>query len=198
MDWMRSLIWMDYRLVALVGIGIPLVLLIWSLVKQSVPLIRLMLIYWRVASLLIISLYLMIGGAPIGFVSSLSARILIPISLWFWIDLNEEIEDMPPSRALKLAFTAWRWAVTVFMGVGAIAQLPSLQCAFSPTKDLIQNDFCRLWLEAPWAYKQLFHNATSERFLGFIGILGLLIYVTYLSYFVLIRLGKQGRTAVSS
>ena len=34
----------------------------------------------------------MIGGFGISFISSLMARILIPISLWFWVDLNDEIE----------------------------------------------------------------------------------------------------------
>ncbi|HBR00675.1 MAG TPA: DUF3177 domain-containing protein, partial [Cyanobacteria bacterium UBA11691] len=41
--------------------------------------------------------------------------------------------------------------------IGRSPQSP-LQCAFLPTQELIQNNFCRLWLEAPWGYKQLFHN----------------------------------------
>ncbi|MDJ1183282.1 DUF3177 family protein [Roseofilum casamattae] len=196
MELMRSLVWMDYRLAVLMAVGIPLVLLIWSVVKQSQPLLHLMAIYWRVASLLAITVYLAIAAAPISFVTAIVARILIPISLWFWIDLNEEIDDIPPARPIVLCFGAWRWGITIYMALGAIAQLPSLQCALLPKVDLIQNDFCRVWLEAPWAYKQLFHSGSTEQFLGFIGILGLIVYVTYFSYFVLIRLGKQGRMAV--
>jgi len=56
------------------------------------------------------------------------ARILIPISLWFWVDLNEEIEDQPSGISLST-----RWAITVYCLLGAIAQLPLLQCAISKT-----------------------------------------------------------------
>jgi len=56
---------------------------------------RLLTIYWRVSSLLAITIYLLIAALPVGFISGLMARILIPISLWFWVDLNEEIEDQP-------------------------------------------------------------------------------------------------------
>ncbi len=196
MDWMRSLVWMDYRLSVFIALGVPLVLLIWAVVKQSEAVIRLMIIYARVASLLAITLYLMIAAVPISFVSGIVARFLIPLSLWFWIDLNEEIEDIPASRPLKLCFTAWRWGVSLYMGISAIAQLPSLQCALLPKAQLIQNELCRVWLEAPWAYKDLFHKNTSEQSLGLIGILAVTIYAAYLSYFVLIRLGKQGRSAV--
>jgi len=45
--------------------------------------------------LLAITIYLLIAALPVGFISGLMARILIPISLWFWVDLNEEIEDQP-------------------------------------------------------------------------------------------------------
>jgi len=55
---------------------------------------RLLTIYWRVSSLLAITIYLLIAALPVGFISGLMARI-IPISLWFWVDLNEEIEDQP-------------------------------------------------------------------------------------------------------
>ena len=54
-----------------------------------------MTIYWRVASLLAITVYLMIGGLSVSFVTALLAKILIPLSLWFWVDLNEEIREQP-------------------------------------------------------------------------------------------------------
>jgi len=91
---------------------------------------RLLTIYWRVSSLLAITIYLLIAALPVGFISGLMARILIPISLWFWVDLNE-VEDQP--RGLKLTFNSWRWAITVYCLLGAIAQLPLLQCAISKT-----------------------------------------------------------------
>jgi Protein of unknown function (DUF3177) len=192
--WFQPLVWMDYRLSVLLTVSIPLVVLIWAVVEKAEAIVRLSIIYWRVASLLAITLYLMIGALPVSFVSSVMARALIPASLWFWVDLNEEIADRPQSP-LKLAFTAWRWAITVYSILGAIAQIPFLSCAFKSQDRVIDEQFCRVWLDPPWLYKEMFHATTKPQLLGFLGMLGLAIYVIYLSYFILIRLGKQGRSA---
>ena len=87
--WFRSLVWMDYRLAVLFTVLIPIILLIWAFVQKADGIQRLLTIYWRVSSLLMITVYLMIGGFGVSFISSLMARILIPISLWFWVDLND-------------------------------------------------------------------------------------------------------------
>ncbi|MEG4489365.1 DUF3177 family protein [Microcoleus sp. D2_18a_B4] len=195
--WFQPLVWMDYRLSVLLTISIPLVVLIWAVVAKAEAIVRLSIIYWRVASLLAITLYLMMAALPVSFVSSVIGRALIPASLWFWEDLNEEIADRPQSP-LKLAFTAWRWAITVYSGLGALAQLPFLSCAFKSQIQIIDEPFCRVWLDPPWLYKQMFHPTANPQFLGLLGMIGLAIYVLYLSYFVLIRLGKQGRSATGN
>ncbi|MEG4229405.1 DUF3177 family protein [Microcoleus sp. N9_B2] len=195
--WFQPLVWMDYRLSVLLTISIPLVVLIWAVVAKAEAIVRLSIIYWRVASLLAITLYLMMAALPVSFVSSVIGRALIPASLWFWEDLNEEIADRPQS-SLKLAFTAWRWAITVYSGLGALAQLPFLSCAFKSQIQVIDEPFCRIWLDPPWLYKQMFHPTVTPQFLGLLGLIGLGIYVIYLSYFVLIRLGKQGRSATGN
>jgi hypothetical protein len=190
--WFRPWVWLDYRLAVVFTVIIPIILLIWAFVQKSEAIQRLLLIYWRVASLLAITVYLMIGEFGVSFLSGLIARILIPLSLWFWVDLNDEIEYQQ-SGPLKLIFTSWRWAVTVYCALGAIASIPFLGCAFSETA--IKTPYCRVWFEAPMMYKEIFHGAKSKPgFLGFLGIVGLVIYVLYLSYFVLIKLGKQGRS----
>jgi hypothetical protein len=191
--WFRSLVWTDYRLAVLFTVILPLILLIWAFVQKAEAIQRLLIIYWRVASLLAITLYLMMASWPIGFVSSFFSRILIPISLWFWVDINEEIDDMS-SRPLKLALSAWRWAVTIYCTLGTLALIPFLPCAFS--QGMIKTPFCQVWLEAPWLYKAYFHANYKPEFLGFVGMACLIIYVLYLAYFVLLRLGKQGRSAM--
>lgn len=196
LSWLRSLVWMDYRLAIVFAVIIPFILLIWAVFKQSDVITRLMIIYWRVASLLAITVYLLVGVLPIGFASAFAARILIPLSLWFWVDLNEEIDDIPAHRPLKLVLTAWRWAMTIYMGLGAIAQVFFLRCAFLDRTKLLADTRCNVWLDAPWQYKQIFHPNWTEGFVGFIGLTAFLIYVLYFSYFVLIRLGKQGRSAL--
>lgn len=192
-ELLRSLVWTDYRLALLFTVIIPLILLIWAFVQKADAIVRLLIIYWRVASLLTITIYLLIPSWPIGFVSGWGARILIPIALWFWVDINDEIRDLP-SRPLKLVLTSWRWATTAYCILGALATIPFLRCAFVP--GLATSSFCRVWLEPTLVYKQYFHAAARPESLGFWGIVGLLVYVLYLSYFVLIRLGKQGRSAM--
>lgn len=192
-ELLQSLVWMDYRLAVLFTVLLPLILLIWAALQQSEAIQRLLIIYWRVASLLAITVYLMIGNLPLSFISGILARILIPVGLWFWADLNEEIYEQRQTP-LKLAFTAWRWAVSLYSILGAIASIPFLQCAFSGTA--FQSAFCQVWLEPPLAYKNLIHAGYTTGFLGFLGITALIIYVLYFGYFVLVRLAKQGRSAV--
>ncbi|KGF73816.1 hypothetical protein DO97_10455 [Neosynechococcus sphagnicola sy1] len=192
--WLRSLVWTDYRLAVLFTVTVPLVLLVWAFVRKAEAIQKLLVIYWRVASLLVITLYLMIAALPISFISALLAQILIPLGLWFWADLNEEIREQPKSP-LKFTLLAWRWAMTVYFALGAIAQVPFLSCAVTSQTSLLDRPFCRVWLEAPWGFKALFHAKTTPQFLGFLGIVGLVIYVLYLGHFVLYRLGKQGRSA---
>lgn len=192
--WFEPLVWMDYRLAVLFTVIIPIILLIWAFVQKVEAIQRLLIIYWRIASLLIITVYLMIGSTPIGFLSAFFARILIPISLWFWVDLNEEIDDLP-QRPLKLTLTAWRWAVTLYTLLGALALIPFIPtCGFSSGG--IKTPFCEVWLKAPWLYKQYFHGASTTQFLGFLGFVGLTVYIFYLSYYILVRLGKEGRSAI--
>lgn len=190
-EWLRSLVWMDYRLAVLFTVFIPLVLLIWAFVQKVEAIERLLTIYWRVASLLVITLYLMIAELPVSFLVSLGALALIPTSLWFWANLNEEIEDR--RGPLKIAFAAWRWGVTLYCLMGVVAQLFFLDCAFS--RAAIAAPRCQVWLEAPFLYKQTFHANTGAGFLGFLGIVALIFYALCLLYFVFFKLSRQGRSA---
>jgi hypothetical protein len=189
---LQSLIWTDYRLAVLFTVILPLILLIWAFAQKAEAIQRLLGIYWRVASLLAITVYLMIGSFPPSFIAGLFARILIPLGLWFWVDLNEEISDQFQTP-LKLVFTSWRWAVSLYCGLGAIATLPYLKCAFS--LEAFRGESCQAWLYPPFAFREMFHPTTKPEFLGFLGIVALIIYVLCLGYFVLFRLGKQGRSA---
>ncbi|MEH2142305.1 DUF3177 family protein [Nostoc sp.] len=190
--WFRPFVWIDYRLAVLFLVIIPLILLIWAFVQKAESIQRLLSIYWRVSSLVAITIYLMIAQYPVSFISGLIARILIPISLWFWVDLNDEIEYQT-SGSLKFIFTSWRWATTVYCILGTLAFIPFLGCAFSG--NMLKTPYCRVWFEAPLLFKEYFHANSKAEFLGFLGIISLVIYVLYLSYFVLIKLGKQGRSA---
>lgn len=191
---LRSIVWTDYRLAVLFTVLLPLVLLIWAFVQKNESIQHLVTIYWKVASLLMITVYLMIGGLNMSFLAAIMARVLIPISLWFWVDLNEEIREQPDS-ILKLSFNSWRWAVTIYNILGVAILLPFLPCAFSSSRFATAD--CQTWMEAPLLYKEYFHANYTNAFLGFFGILGLLIYMGCLAWFVFVRLGKQGRQALN-
>lgn len=191
---LRSLVWMDYRLAVIFTVLCPLVLLVWAFIQRTEYLQQLLVIYWKVSSLLAITLYLMIGGFSISFISALMARILMPMGLWFWADLNEEIREQSPN-ALKLSFTTWRWSITVYSIIGAIFQLPFLRCAFSRT--VLSEPACQAWLEAPQLYRSYLHGNFTNGFLGFWGIVGLVIYLLCLGYFVFFKVNRQGRSALN-
>ena len=192
--WLHSLVWMDYRLAVLLTVIFPLILLIWAFIHKSEAIQSLLAIYWKVSSLLAVTVYLLISALPIGFIAGWIARILIPISLWFWVDLNEEIREQRPTP-LKLTFSAWRWGISIYCLLGVLGQIPVLRCAFLPQEALLKTPLCSVWLEAPWAFRELFHGTTRPWFLGFLGLAGLAVYVLYLGYFVMFRLGRQGRSA---
>ena len=190
--WFQPLVWMDFRLAVIFTVLLPLILILWAFAQKTAVLQSLLIIYWRVSSLLAITVYLQIGGLPISFITSLVGQSLIPLSLWFWADLNEEIADLPDSP-LKLGFLSWRWATTVYSTLSAIALVPFLSCAFGTAK----TDSCQAWFQPSWLYYQFFHANSKPEFLSFLGILGLVFYTLSLVYFLTVRLGKQGRSAMA-
>lgn len=189
--WFQPLIWMDFRLAVIFTVLIPLILLLWAFAQKTAVIQQLLLIYWRVGSLLAISVYLAIGSFSISYIAAFVAQILIPLSLWFWADINEEIADLPASP-LKLGFTAWRWATTFYTALSALALIPFLSCAFAP----VTTEYCQSWFQPSWLYYEFFHANSKPEFLGMIGILGLIIYTLSLIYFLVVRLAKQGRSAM--
>jgi Protein of unknown function (DUF3177) len=194
-SWIPSLVWTDYRIGILCLVLLPVILLIWAAARQAEAIQRLLIIYWRVSSLLAITVYLLIGAIPLGFLSGWLARILIPLGLWYWADLNEEIREQPKS-GLKTGLMAWRWAASIYCGIGVLVQLPVLRCAFSSTDQILEAPLCRVWLQAPWAFREYFHHGTKPWFLASLGIMGLVIYALYLGHFVFFRLGKRKRSAI--
>jgi hypothetical protein len=193
---LRPLVWTDFRLAVFLLVAMPLVLLLWSMLEKSDAIYRLLSIYWKVASLLMVTVYLMIAALPISFVAAVIARVLIPVSLWFWVDLNDDVADMPTWKPMRFLFSAWRWAVTVYCGLGVLLSGMFLRCGFISKLALEGTESrCSIWLAPPHLYQQTFHNGMGTGMLGFLAIVGLVAYVACLAYFVLVRLSKQGRMA---
>ena len=62
----RALVWLTYRLAATFAVGLPLVLLVWSAWRRDAMVLRLLGLYWKVASLMGISVLLLVDERPLG------------------------------------------------------------------------------------------------------------------------------------
>jgi hypothetical protein len=195
----RSLVWLDVRLGVLFAIGLPLVLLVWAAVRREGAMLRLLGIYWKVASLLLIALLLLTDGRPTGFLLLVIAPLLMVAALWFWVDLNEELADLPPWRPLPLTLRIWRWSLTLLSLAGALLAATALPCLGGG----LQRPLCRVWLEAPAGlhgvvaklFAFVFGGAWTPPVAAFLGYVGLVAYVVGLLQWLFVRLPRLGRVA---
>ena len=194
----KALVWLIYRLSATFAFGLPLILLIWASIRKEASLIRFLTIYWKVSSLLGITILLLTSNQPIGYITSFIAPCLIIGSLWFWVDLNEEINEMPLWRPLPLTIRIWRWAISILGIMYGWLTFLSLSC-FKFT----EQPYCGAWTDGPKNLHQitkvvlnfLFGGDWSQSLAGFIGYVTLIAYIIGLLQWALIRLPKQGRIA---
>ena len=194
----RSLVWLTYRLGATFALGLPLVLLVWASVRRETAISRLMGIYWKVASLLVITLLLLTDQRPLGYVTALVAPVLMTVSVWFWVDLNEELADRPLRQPLVLTVRLWRWALSGFSVIAAGMAISSLSCVSA-----VKGADCKAWLEAPQGlhlvleglFDFLFGGDWNEAVAAFLGYVMLVAYAVGLLQWLLIRLPRQGRVA---
>tara|TARA_Y100001968_G_scaffold94710_1_gene85039 strand:+ start:1716 stop:2348 length:633 start_codon:yes stop_codon:yes gene_type:complete len=194
----HALVELTYRMTAIFSFGIPLVLLFWSSIKKEASIFRLLSIYWKVASLIAISILLLTSQQPVGYLTSFISPILIIGSIWFWVDLNEEISEMPPWKALPLTVKIWRWSLS-FLGMLYIPlTFGSLHCF-----NFKGSPICNSWIKDPQNLHQfnklildfLFGGNWTELLAGFIGYIALTIYIIGIIQWILIRFPKQGRVA---
>ncbi|MFZ9568646.1 MAG: DUF3177 family protein, partial [Vulcanococcus sp.] len=190
----RTLVWLDYRLAAVFAIGLPLVLLIWAAWKQEGALTRLLGIYWKVASLLLITVLLLTDNRPLGYLLALLAQLLLVGSVWFWVDLNEELADLPPWRPLPFVVRAWRWGLSAFGLLGAALSAVALDCV----RGGVTRPLCRVWLEAPddlhggvaRFFDFVFGGSWTAAIAAFVGYVALVAYGVGLLQWLLVRLPK--------
>ena len=102
-----------------------------------------------------ITVYLLAAAAPVGFLTGVAARVLIPLSLgWpFGATLSGE---------LGRTFHRWRQVVSVYCLIGVLFNLPLLRCTFAWR---IQPP-CTAWLEPVRTFTGLLHPNVSVEVLG--------------------------------
>jgi hypothetical protein len=176
--WLEAAVWLDYKVAVALTVMVPLLLLGWAFLIRMRPLIQLMTIYWRVSSLLAITVYLMIAGFPISFLTGTLARLLIPVSLWFWQDLNEGISSW--GGGASQAFRVWRWLLSGYMAMGFLSSVAFVPCAFRQPL----SEICRVWFQPPLGFRDIFHPGVPVATLGMVGVMGLVTYGLYSVYFL--------------
>ena len=160
---------------------------------------RLLTLYWQVASLLGITVLLMVDARPVAYLTSAFANLFILIALWFWSDLNEELADLPPYRPLPLTVLL-ALGDDLAVRCGAVLTGSALGCAGAGTA----GEVCKLWLEAPQQFHDRlavvlsFGGSWTATISAFLGYLGLAAYGVGLIQFLVVRLPKQGRLAGAS
>lgn len=175
---LEPLVWWDFRLAVGLNVLLPLLLLAWAFQAQFPPLRSVAIAYWRVSSLLAVTVYLMMAAFPISFLTGVIARILIVVSLWYGSDAAVAIpmDDRPISRVFRI----WRWIVTVYMGLGTLFSALFIPCAFQSEL----HASCQVWLQPPSGFKTLFHPNIAAETLGLWGAIGLIAYIIVFAVFL--------------
>ena len=141
----QILVWLSYRIAATFAFGLPLFLLIWAKRSNSSSIDRLLSIYWKVSSIYAINLLFLSVESQLGQSISFIAPILMVSSIWFWSDLNEEIDEMPDYKPIALTTRIWRWTLTFWSLLNTGLHIFSWRCLNS-----INENYCDNWREIPF------------------------------------------------
>lgn len=204
-SWIRSLVWIDFRVAVSFFVVIPLLLLIWSVALRVPPrsltndneidsrspiaetVLRLMTSYWQASSLLLLTVMLNIQEYNLGVFTGLLAQAMIVISLYWWEDLNEEVSE---SRDLiGRSFCSWRNIAGAAASVGVVLQAPFQGCLGVPS--LVSDSTCAPWLEPPQFAAALVGLDPSS--LEVVANAGCILYALVLAYYGVVLLPSVGR-----
>ena len=194
----QALVWLSYRIAASFAFGLPLFLLIWAKISNVRSIDRLLSIYWKVSSLYAISLLFLSGENQLGQYISLISPILMVCSIWFWVDLNEEIDEIYVYKPISLTTRIWRWVLS-FWGIFTTGlHIFSWRCLNS-----INGSFCLSWREIPYnsfittktIIKFILDGNWTTAFATFFAYLALILYLIGFLQWLIIQLPKNGRFA---
>ncbi len=194
----KILVWLSYRLAATFAFGVPLFLLVWAKVAKEAPIARLLSIYWKIASLYAIGILFLSSERQIGYLISFIAPILMICSIWFWIDINQEMEEMPFDNSISLTTKIWRWSLSLWAILHLGLNIISLQCLNS-----INSIYCNSWNELPLnsyitirsIIKLILGGNWTAGTASFIGYIALIFYLLGLLQWIILQLPKNGRIA---
>jgi len=194
----QILVWLSYRIAAAFAFGIPLYIFIWAKISNSRSIDRLLSIYWKVSSLYAINLLFLSSENQLGQLISLIAPLLMVCSVWFWVDLNEEIDEMSFYKPISLTTRIWRWTLSLWGILNTGLHLFSWRCL-----NTIDASYCDTWREIPYnsflttkiLIKFILDGNWTSTFATFFAYLALTLYVIGLMQWLVMQLPKNGRFA---
>ena len=194
----QILVWLSYRIAATFAFGLPLFLLIWAKKSNFGSIDRLLSIYWKVSSLYAINLLFLSGESQLGQFISFISPILMVGSIWFWIDINEEIDEMSTMKPISLTTRIWRWTLSFWCILNTVLHIYSWRCLNS-----ISGNYCDSWREIPYnsfittkiIIKFILDGNWTTGFATFFAYLSLTLYLIGLLQWLIIQFPKNGRFA---
>ena len=172
-------IWLSFQLSIIFLIGVTVTLFFWSIKKRNQAVNKLLSIYWKISLLFFISLLLLIGKFSYALLITNISTLLMTISVWFWNDINDELNEYDFSYSLTTTTKIWRWSLT-FISLNLLIQsLKNFSCL-----SFINSPACEIWLQPSSNFyviiKNLFNFFFGANFTQpvskFLGLFSLLIY----------------------
>ena len=191
-------IWLSFQLSLIFIVGLPLTLFCWSIKNKSKAITKLLSNYWKISILFFISLILLIGEYSFALLITNISILIMTISVWFWNDINEELNEYRISHALTTTTKVWRWSITFISLSFLIQTLNNINCIY-----FINSAECESWLKPSTnlylILKNLFNfffgASFSQPVAKFLGLFALLIYTLGILQWAIIKLPKSGRNS---
>ena len=191
-------IWLSFQLSLIFIVGLPLTLFCWSIKNKSKAITKLLSNYWKISILFFISLILLIGEYSFALLITNISILIMTISVWFWNDINEELNEYRISHALTTTTKVWRWSITFISLSFLIQTLNNINCIY-----FINSAECEIWLKPSTnfylilknLFNFLFGASFSQPVAKFLGLFALLIYTLGLLQWAIIKFPKSGRNS---
>ena len=190
--------WITFQLSSVFIVGVPLSIFIWSIKKRNKAIEKLLIIYWKISILFLISLLLFIGGVDFSLLILIISTSLMTISVWFWNDINRELQGYKITDVLITTTKSWRWGLTFISISFLIQSFQDIACLNS-----INSFECLKWSEPSknlsklinQLFNFLFGANFTEPIAKFVGLFALLIYILGLLQWLIIKFPRSGRPA---
>ena len=190
--------WITFQLSSVFIVGVPLSIFIWSIKKRNKAIEKLLIIYWKISILFLISLLLFIGGVDFSLLILIISTSLMTISVWFWNDINRELQGYKITNVLITTTKSWRWGLTFISISFLIQSFQEMRCLNS-----INSFECLKWSEPAknlsklinQLFNFLFGANFTEPIAKFVGLFALLIYILGLLQWLIIKFPRSGRNS---